>query len=141
MDDIGRLLNELMAGHLTAAVPLLDLLVERGLTDEAFQFVGGIGATLDHIRVGMSEDYPNSDEIRHGLSTWVAKHFWHLLPDRTDRLKAAEAWLLSPPVVREASAEDDPDGDESPEPMRMSGRWQRRLGALGARGPREDRIG
>lgn len=139
MDDIGRLLNELMAGHLTAAVPLLDLLRERGLTDEANRLVGRIGAALEKAQLSVEHGYYNSDEVRDTLQCWVVQSFWHLLPDRTDRLKAAEAWLLSPPVARE---EPDGDGDEDPpQATRSGGRWQRRLGALGARGPREDRIG
>lgn len=111
MDDIGRLLNELMAGHLTAAVPLLDLFGDAGMTAERGFLIHLVREVRELI-----VKYGDSPHKRSVVISWlkskVSHELWYLVADRDSDLRADEALLLGSPVARENMAGDGAEATE-----------------------------
>lgn len=88
MDDIVKLIHALAAGHMTAAMPLMDALREQGMWAEASSLSRIMSQQLKAVR-----RQHGRGTFRYARPLWrevVEGEFWHLLPGGYDVLEEAE---------------------------------------------------
>lgn len=91
MDEIARLLDDLAAGHMTAAVPLLDIFREEGMWSD----VRGLAKIVSGVNAMAERGYEPS-YLRGYVASEVRRHFWHLAGDRNAWLVKVERYMLGP---------------------------------------------